>query len=222
MIKKIILYSFYALLLLLVFLPLVILYSDWQIEKYAQEYVFDEAQKIPHNKVGLLLGTSKKIQNGQINLYFKYRIKAASELYHAGKVQYLLVSGDNSLKEYNEPMDMRKALIAQGVPDSVIVLDYAGFRTLDSVVRSKKVFGQKKITIISQEFHNKRALYIARKKGIEAIAYNAKDVNFGSGLKVQIREKMARVKVLLDLYLLNTQPKFLGDEIAIGKEQNGK
>lgn len=215
--KKIILYSFYACLLGFVLLVLVIFYSNRQIEQYSQDFVFDDVEKIPQNKVGLILGTSKKIQNGQLNLYFKYRIKAAAELYHAGKVQYLLVSGDNSLKEYNEPMDMRKALIAQGIPDSVIVLDYAGFRTLDSVVRSQKVFGQKKITIISQAFHNKRALYIARKKGIEAIAYNAQDVSFTSGLKVQIREKMARVKVLLDLYLLNTQPKFLGDKIAIGK-----
>lgn len=218
MLKKIILYSFYIGLLGFVFLILVIFHSNRQIEQYSQAYLFDDLEKIPQNKVGLILGTSKKIQSGQPNLYFKYRIKAAAELYHAGKIAYLLVSGDNSLKEYNEPLDMQKALIAQGVPDSVIVLDYAGFRTLDSVVRSEKVFGQKKITIISQEFHNKRALYIARKKGIEAIAYNAQDVGFTSGIKVQIREKMARVKVLLDLYLLNTQPKFLGDEIAIGKE----
>ncbi len=209
------LYSFYACLLGFVLMMLLILYSNQAIEQYSQAYVFDDTRKIPQNKVGLILGTSKKIQNGQLNLYFKYRIKAAAELYYAGKVRYLLVSGDNSLKEYNEPMDMRKALLAQGVPDSVIVLDFAGFRTLDSVVRSQKVFGQNKITIISQAFHNKRALYIARKKGIDAIAYNAQDVGFTSGLKVQIREKMARVKVLLDLHLLNTQPKFLGDEIAI-------
>jgi SanA protein len=202
--------------LMLVLLIIIIVYSDWQINKYGEKYVYNDTDKIPFNEVGLILGTSKRIQNGQPNLYFRYRIRAAVELYEAGKIKHILVSGDNSLKEYNEPMDMKKALIKQGIPDTVIVLDYAGFRTFDSMVRSKKVFGQEKITVISQEFHNKRAIYIAHQKGLEAVGYNAKDISFSSGMKVQLREKMARVKVFLDLYILNTKPKFLGKKIKIG------
>ncbi len=208
-------YVLYALPVGLLLLILVITYSDWRISQYSQSYVYDRLEDVPFNKVGLLLGTSKKVQNGQPNLYFKYRIRAAAELYNAGKIEYILVSGDNSLKEYNEPIDMKKALMKQGIPDTAIVLDYAGFRTFDSVVRSKKVFGQEKVTVISQRFHNQRAIYIAHQKGLEAVGYNAQDISFSSGLKVQLREKAARVKVFLDLYILHTQPKFLGKKIKI-------
>lgn len=215
MIKKIILYGWYALPIGLLLLVIIILFSDWRISHYSGTYVYDNLEDVPFNKVGLLLGTSKKIANGQSNLYFKYRIRAATELYNAGKIEYILVSGDNSLKEYNEPMDMKKALMKQGIPDTSIILDYAGFRTFDSVVRSNKVFGQEEITIISQKFHNQRAIYIANQKGLKAVGYNAQDISFSSGLKVQLREKAARVKVFLDLYILNTQPKFLGKKIKI-------
>ena len=173
-------------------------------------------QKVPTNKVGLVLGTSKWLKDGRPNLYFKYRIQAAYDLYKAGKIKYILVSGDNSFKNYNEPREMHNALVDLGVPSEAIVLDFAGFRTLDSVVRCKKVFGQQNVTIISQPFHNKRALYIASNYGMQAIGYNAKDVNLYSGLKTQLREKLARVKVFIDLYIINKQPKFLGDKIEIG------
>ena len=87
------------------------------------------------------------------------------ELFQAGKISRILVSGDNRRMNYNEPVEMRKALIAHGIPDSVIVMDFAGIRTLDSVIRAKKVFGQDRFTIISQRFHNERALYIAGRNG---------------------------------------------------------
>lgn len=109
-------------------------------------------------------------------MYFTFRMQAAYELFITKKVKYLLLSGDNHIKGYDEPSDMREALIKLGVPDSCIVLDYAGFRTLDSVVRCDEVFGEDSITIVSQEFHNQRALFIANKNNINAIAYNANDV----------------------------------------------
>jgi len=195
---------------------LLILFCNWKIEQKCKASLYNSLQKVPTNKVGLVLGTSKWLKDGRPNLYFKYRIQAAYDLYKAGKIKYILVSGDNSFKNYNEPREMHNALVDLGVPSEAIVLDFAGFRTLDSVVRCKKVFGQQNVTIISQPFHNKRALYIASNYGMQAIGYNAKDVNLYSGLKTQLREKLARVKVFIDLYLINKQPKFLGDKIEIG------
>jgi SanA protein len=190
--------------------------ANWYIDNHCEKFVFDDLHILPTNKVGLLLGTSKRLRDGSVNLYFKYRIEAAVNLYNAGKIKYIIVSGDNSQMYYNEPIDMKKALLQRGVPPEVIYLDYAGFRTLDSVIRGKKIFGQNKMTIISQEFHNKRAIFIANRYGIEAIGFNAQDVSMSLGFKTQMREKFARLMTILDLYLLNTQPKFLGERIEIG------
>ncbi|NDV64803.1 vancomycin high temperature exclusion protein [Bacteroides sp. 224] len=175
---------------------------------------YDNTSDIPFNNVGLLLGTSPVLSNGNTNLYFKYRIEAAAALYKAGKVKYFLVSGDNRKKDYNEPLEMKNALIERGVPEEVIYLDYAGFRTLDSMVRAKQVFGQTKFTIISQRFHNERAIYIAGRHDIETIGFDAKDVRVKTGIKTRIREWFARVKVFVDL-VINKKPRFLGEEVHI-------
>ncbi|MGB0177627.1 MAG: SanA/YdcF family protein, partial [Owenweeksia sp.] len=100
-------------------------------------------------------------------------------------------------------------------PEERIVLDYAGFRTFDSMVRAREVFGQQAFTVISQPFHNERAIFIARKFGIEAYGYNAPDVIGAGGFRTKVREVGARVKMVLDIYVLNTQPKFLGEKIII-------
>jgi SanA protein len=163
-----------------------------------------------------VLGASQKTVRGTTNLYFSYRIQAAYQLFKAGKVSYLLLSGDNHIKGYDEPSDMRNALLALGVPDSCIVLDYAGFRTLDSVVRCNEVFGEDSITVISQEFHNQRALFIASKNNIDAIGFNAQEVNKNYSFRTRVREYFARVKCVLDIYVLYTSPHFLGDKIYIG------
>lgn len=162
----------------------------------------------------MLLGTSKYAISGQVNLFYKYRITAAYELFQNKKIDYILVSGDNSTNYYNEPKKFKEDLISIGIPEDRIILDYAGFRTLDSVVRSSEVFKENKITIISQKFHNERAVYLAYKHNIKAIAFNAKDVSGRYGLKTHLREYFARVKVFIDL-LFNVQPKFLGDPILI-------
>jgi SanA protein len=200
---------------LLMFLLGVILFSNYAIEKGAKDKVFSDINEVPKNYVGMVLGTSKKMKSGNVNLYFTYRINATVELYKSGKIEYVLVSGDNSTQSYDEPTDFKNELIKKGIPANRIYLDYAGFRTLDSVVRAKEIFGQNKLTIISQEFHNERAVYIAAKHDVKAIGYNAKGVSRRYGLKVQIREYFARTKVFIDL-LLGIQPKFLGDKIQIG------
>ncbi len=175
----------------------------------ARHQVYDSVNAIPKNKVGLLLGTGKYAASGNINLFYKYRIDAVVKLYKAGKIEYILVSGDNSRKDYDEPTDFKKDLIAKGIPEDRIFLDYAGFRTLDSVVRAKEIFGQTSITIISQKFHNQRAIYIAKQYSINAVGFNAKDV-----YNSHFREYLARSKASLDL-VFNVQPKFLGEKIVI-------
>jgi SanA protein len=202
-----------AIALLLVVITLVIL-SNHIIENSTYALVFNDENEIPSNKVGLILGTSKYLHSGIPNEYFTNRIKAASQLYKLNKVRCFVISGDNSRSTYNEPLDMKNELIREGIPDSLIYLDYAGFRTYDSVYRLDKIFGQKKFTVISQEFHNRRAIYISHRLGLNAVGFNARDVSAYMGFKTKVREKFARVKVFLDL-MLNKQPKFLGKPVEI-------
>jgi SanA protein len=203
--------------IIIVFLFLSIVWSNYWIISSTKTQLYTDITKIPSRKVGLVLGASKQTSRATSNLYFTYRMQAAYQLFKAHKVQYLLVSGDNHVKGYDEPSDMRDALLALGIPDSCIVLDYAGFRTLDSVVRCDEVFGEDSVTIISREFHNQRAVFIANKSHISAIAFNAQEVNKNYSFRTRIREYFARVKCVLDIYLLGTSPKFLGDKIKIGK-----
>ncbi len=189
--------------------------ADFLIGKFSTSYLYSQVEKIPENKVGVLLGTSKYLVGGDKNNYFIYRVDAAVRLYKNKKIDFILVSGDNATMSYNEPITFKKELLKRGIPEEKIFLDYAGFRTFDSMIRAREVFGQSNFTVISQKFHNARAVFIARKYGIQAIGYNAKDVSAYNGFKTQIREKFARVKVLLDIYILNTKPKFLGDKIEI-------
>ncbi|MBC7474685.1 MAG: YdcF family protein [Candidatus Sericytochromatia bacterium] len=192
-----------------------IIFSNWLVINRAKGLTFDDVAQIKENKVGLVLGTIKNLENGRINLYFKYRMDAAELLFKQGKVKYLIVSGDNSHEGYNEPLDMKQDLMSRGIPEDKIFADYAGFRTLDSIVRAKEIFQQNSFTIISQKFHNERAIFISQAKGFNVIGFNAQDVNKIDGLSVQIREYLARVKVLIDIYIINQQPKFLGEKIKI-------
>jgi SanA protein len=185
------------------------------VESRSQVFIYDHPDQLPPNDIGLVLGTGPELINGRPNPYFESRMDAAVELYRAGKVKHLLVSGDNGTKEYNEPAAMQDALIERGVPATSITLDYAGFRTLDSVVRCREVFQREKFTVISQSFHNERAVFIARAYGMEAIAYNSDQVRHFQRSWLRIREYLARVKAVLDVYVLRKQPKYLGDKIEI-------
>lgn len=207
-------FSWRTLLIMALSVMALVIFANLLVEISTKDSVYDDATTIKHNKVGLLLGTGKYLTNGYINLYYKYRLDAAEELYKSGKIDYILVSGDNSTSQYDEPTTIKKDLMKRGIPAKRIYLDYAGFRTLDSVIRSKAIFGQKNITIISQSFHNKRAIYIAKAHKIEAIGFNAKNVSRLYGLKTKIREKLARVKMLLDL-ILGKDPKYYGKPVII-------
>lgn len=191
-----------------------IAFANYNIKKQSAPFLSNTIQTLPDTKTAVLLGTGKTLSNGMPNAYFYNRIQAAVDLYKSGKIKYVIVSGDNSTKEYNEPEDMQLTLMKYGIPKDKIILDHAGFRTLDSVVRAKEIFGQTKFIIISQKFHNERAVFLARKNGIEAYGYNANDVNKYAGLKTNLREYLAKTKVYWDL-LFGVEPKFGGEKIVI-------
>jgi len=201
-------------------LGLVLFFFIWwanaQVSSSTKDQLFDEIDQVPHHKVGMVLGTSKQLNGGQLNYYFTYRIEAAAQLYHAGKIDFIVVSGDNSRENYNEPKDMEEALIERGVPKDRIYLDYAGFRTLDSVYRMQAIFKEEAFTIISQPFHNERAVYIANHLNLKTVGFNAQDVTRKYGFKTLLREKFARVKVLFD-HFIDKKPKYLGPQILIGE-----
>lgn len=180
---------------------------DYWVTSTTQQQLYSDLQAIPKNRVGLVLGTSKWESTGVVNAYYKSRIDAAVELYNAGKIDFILVSGDNRSTHYNEPQTMKNDLIARGIPANKIYMDNAGVHTLDSILRCRDIFGQDHFTIISQEFHNERALFIANHKHINAIAYNAKEITGPITLKVKLREKFSRIKMMFEL-LLNTQARF--------------
>lgn len=178
--------------------------------------MYRSLREVPHHKVGLLLGTSKFfMKEHRINGFYLYRIKAAVELFRAGKIDYILVSGDNRKESYNEPAMMLGDLLRAGVPRDRIVLDYAGFSTHDSILRCRDVFGERDIVIISQAFHNARALFIANRVGVKAVAYNAVDVRSQKWVWGFVRERLARVKMLLDL-MFGKEPHFGGPAVRIG------
>lgn len=176
--------------------------------------LFDDVTKVPASRVGLVFGTTDRFQDRE-NLYFRYRIDAAEKLWRAGKIKIILVSGDNREKYYNEPEKMKRALINRGIPEDRIACDYAGLRTLDSVVRAKEVFGLNEAVFISQRFHNERAVYLAEANGMKVTAFNAQDVATRGGLKTKLREVGARVKMWLDVRVLGTRPKHLGEKESL-------
>jgi len=212
--KKIIKTIFKFFLLLFVAGIIFIAWANYSIKKNSDAFVSYSIADVPQTKTALLLGTGKNLNNGMPNAYFYNRILATVDLYKSGKIQYIIVSGDNSRKDYNEPEDMQIELIKNGIPQDRIFMDHAGFRTLDSVVRAKEIFGQTSLVIISQKFHNERAVFLAKQNGIDAFGYNAADVNKYAGFKTNLRECFAKAKAYWDL-IFGVQPKFRGDKILI-------
>lgn len=202
-----------SLMLLGALVLLVVSYT--YVEYVSRGKTYASTFRIPKNAVGLLLGTSPvSSYTKKANPYYYYRIDAAVRLYKSGKIDRILISGDNSTKSYSEPDMMKEDLMKRGIPSTHIYLDFAGFRTLDSVLRAKKVFKLNRFTVISQEFHNERAICLAQCYDIQAVGYNAKDISKRKGIFVQIREIFARAKLVLDI-MVNEQPRFLGDTIEI-------
>lgn len=188
-----------------------VIYANLAAERAGEGRLYDEVEDVPEKPVGVVFGTSPWI-GSRDNLYFVNRIDAAVELWESGKVECLLVSGDNRERYYNEPEEMRAALMARGVPKEKIVRDFAGRSTFDTVVRAKEIFLAPGVIFVSQRFQNERACYIARAKGLECAGFNAEDVGRAAGIKTRIREVGARVKMWLDVRVLGTRPELLGKE----------
>ncbi|MDO6526283.1 MULTISPECIES: ElyC/SanA/YdcF family protein [unclassified Motilimonas] len=203
--------QFFIIMLALTVTTIVVLASlDLYVSFVANNRVYTDVAEIPHRPVALVLGTSKYIGK-RINHFYPPRLDAAQSLFKHNKVQAVIVSGDNATRYYNEPQTMANDLVRAGVPRRYVVKDYAGFRTLDSVVRAKLIFGQEALTIVSQRFHCERAIYIARAIDIDALCLSADDAQGLGAIKIRLREVLARAKAVLDINILNKQPKFLGE-----------
>lgn len=196
------------------------IWADGHVAALAAGKFYDSLDEIPRRDVALVLGTSK-YSNGRLNPFYTARIRAASELYQAGKVDGILVSGDNGSADYNEPAEMKADLVALGIPAEYITADYAGFRTLDSVYRAEEVFGLQTYTIVSQPFHLERALYLAGQRGQDAIGYAARNPRGFSAQRVRTREVLARALAVLDVEVLRREPRFLGEPVYVERRESG-
>ena len=205
-----------ALSLLVVATVGAVVLPNWLIRKSADGRIFDDPARVPVNDVGLVLGTSKASSHGDYdNPHFTHRMEAAAQLYRAGRVRHLLLSGDNGSRDYDEPADMRAVLLKLGVPESATTLDPAGFRTLDSVVRARDVYGQHRFTVITDHFHSYRTVFLARHYGIDAVAFPSEDVELKWSFKSRVREVFADVKACLDLYVFHTKARQLDDPVVL-------
>ena len=193
-----------------------VLFANLRIVCSNRDRLYTRIEDVPTRETGLVLGENPVMRNGRPNLHFSNRMDAAAALYHAGKVRRLLVSGDNSRRDYDEPTMMKEALIARGVPATSIACDYAGFRTLDSVLRARQVFGLESCTIVTQRYHNTRALEIAHASGLDAVGFCARDVDLRHSARTELREVASRTVAVLDLYLWHRQPHFPGPREPLG------
>lgn len=206
-------YFFVAVCLLILVIVLILQY--W-ISAITKMHIYSNTDSVPNSEIAVVLGTSRYLQNGKSNPYYQERINGAVDLYTKGKVQHLIVSGDNQYSSYNEPRMMAQDLVKKGVPQSAITYDFAGFRTLDSVIRANKVFDLTHFTLVTQQFHCERALFIAKKYDLQVNCFAVPDP--AHSFNIRFREYFARLNTVLDLYLFNTQPKFLGELESISLE----
>lgn len=185
------------------------------IEVRARGRVFTKLKEVPAKNLALVLGTAPKLPGGYENPFYNGRMDAAAELFRAGKVRHLILSGDNRRANYDEPAAMRQSLLERGVPESATTLDYAGFRTLDSMARARHVFGADRLTVVTDDFHAARSVLLARHFGLDAQVYCSRPVRLRWSARTRVREIGARCKALLDLYVLHTKPHFLGERVQL-------
>lgn len=206
--KFLYIYGSCVLVFLLIFSVVFTLYSYFSVEK-CQKYLYgkDGLSQLPFYEYCMVLGTIRFLKGGRENLYFRYRMEAALSVYKAGKCRKIVVSGDNGRKEYDETSDMKNFLMEHGVKEEDILCDYAGFRTLDSVLRMRNVFQLKKFLVISQKMHLLRAIYIGKSHALDVAGFAAEDVPFSYHYMGKVREIFARNKAVLDIWM-NKKPYF--------------
>ena len=194
--------------LMLVCLGVLAVYQWVRLQSRA--FVISDVHEVPVCSAVLLLGTAKYTGTGSVNSYFRNRIAAAVKLYEQGKIGLLILSGAGLRGgEEDEAEQMKQSLMLRGVPENAMILDGFGRRTWDSIHRCMHEFGIGKVVIVSQPFHTSRAIFIARHLGMEAFAFNADKVQRHMAARMFLRECMARVKCLLDIYMLKPVPAYL-------------
>ncbi|HKX32219.1 MAG TPA: ElyC/SanA/YdcF family protein [Blastocatellia bacterium] len=208
----------WIILMLVIPALLTVLFNLWIVGS-TRSLVTSRIEELPANEIGLLLGAKPRFRT-RPSAYFRGRIEAAARLYHSGKIKHLLVSGSGDNDGFNEPEEMKQELLSRGVPESALTLDHSSQRTLDSIVRAREVFGLTRVTIITDDFHTYRALFLGRHYGLNAVAYasiagSVRPLSFNTSAKTAIREWFARVKAVLDLYLLPIHPDTSGPKIEI-------
>lgn len=203
-----------VLIALFILMAMTVAYSNHKVIGY-EKFSVREVGDLPVEKTCLVLGTSKFLSGGGVNQFYAARMEAAKLAYSAGKCSKFVVSGDNRKNDYNEPEQMKQSLLELGVPAENIYCDYAGGRTLDSVLRFKHIFGQSSGIVISQEFHNARAIYIGRASGINLVGFSAKDADAYNGFRTKVREIFSRMRAVADVELFHSEPRHYGDAIKI-------
>ncbi len=197
------------------FLALVVTTANLWMVCAARPYIYADVAAVPRNDVALVLGTGPLTAAGHTNLHFVVRVNAAAALLKSGKAKHLLVSGDNHIRNYDEPTEMQNALLKLGVAKSQITLDYAGLRTLDSMERARKIFGQTKLTIVTEDFHAARSIFLARHFGIEPVVFCGEKLPPVWTRNMELREVAARVLAVCDVYVWHRGARHLGEPIPI-------
>ncbi len=200
---------------------LIVLGAEAAVDLSAWGRSYSEVNEVPKRKAALVLGTSKYVPGGDENVHYRYRMDAAAELFKAGRVEYMIVSGNGAEENYDEPETMREDLIEMGVPAERIYRDDAGLRTLDSVVRADEVFGAPDMVVVSQPEHTKRAIFIGRMHGQDLIGYPGKPVSFATDPKTSIRERLARVLAVSDVFL-GKRPERVGGKVTLGEPDDSE
>lgn len=205
--KRVFIWFAYALAAILAF----VLITNFMVYASSRPYIYESAADAPYAQAVLIPG-APVFASGKLTPIFIDRVERAIELYDAGKAMKILVSGDNSDIDHNEVSPVRTYLLEKGIPQEDIFLDYAGFDTYSSMYRAREIFGVSSMLIATQSFHLPRAVFIARRLGIEAYGVNA---DVGTMLfQNYVREIFANEKALLDLFF-KAKPKFLGEKIPI-------
>jgi len=181
---------------------LIVFISDYWVTVQTQPRLYDNINNLPNKEIGLVLGTRKMLNDGQINVYFSARIETAAKLIKHNKIKKLLLSGARIDDNYDELREMYGDLLKLGILPEQMMVDNNGFHTIDSIINAKNVFKINDFVVISQGFHNQRALFIADYYGLQAIGFNAADPIWSGRLKTTFREYFARVRVFIDLLIL--------------------
>ena len=180
---------------------LFIVLSNFWILSSSRGQIFSSIEKLPQADTVIVFGTSKFKVGGGINPFFENRMKAAAEVYHAGKGKILILSGSTDKSYYNEPKKMKEALIELGVSSKNLILDTLGVRTINSILRGKEIYHTTKSIFITQKYHAHRALFLANQIEMEAVCYEARFPKDNYSAKTIIREVLARPKAILDSFI---------------------